>query len=100
MDGAPVGMARVVVEDGPAHLYSMWVAPEARGGGVGAHLITTGLDWLAAHHPGRTRASRWSRPTSPRVASTPARLRRRRAEPRGRGRDRHGARSRSVDSPP
>lgn len=54
VDGAPVGLARVVVEDGPAHLYSMWVAPEARGSGVGAHLITTGLDWLAAHHPGRT----------------------------------------------
>lgn len=52
VDGAPVGMARVVAEDGPAHLYSMWVAPEARGSGVGAHLITTGLDWLAAHHPG------------------------------------------------
>ncbi|MCT1436653.1 GNAT family N-acetyltransferase [Brachybacterium paraconglomeratum] len=54
VDGAPVGMARVVVEDGPAHLYSMWVAPEARGRGVGARLITAGLDWLAAHHPGRT----------------------------------------------
>ena len=54
VDGAPVGMARVVVEDGPAHLYSMWVAPEARGRGVGARLIAAGLDWLAAHHPGRT----------------------------------------------
>ena len=54
VDGAPVGMARVVVEDGPAHLYSMWVAPEARGKGVGAHLVITCIDRLAAHHPGRT----------------------------------------------
>lgn len=53
VDGVPVGMARVVVEDGPAHLYSMWVAPEARGRGVGALLIATGVEWLAAHHPGR-----------------------------------------------
>ena len=52
VDGVPVGMARVVVEDGPAHLYSMWVAPEARGRGVGALLITAALDRLAAHHPG------------------------------------------------
>jgi len=53
VDGAPVGMARVVVEDGPAHLYSMWVAPEARGRGVGARLVITCIDRLAAHHPGR-----------------------------------------------
>ena len=52
--GVPSGMARVVVEDvdGPADLFSMWVAPEARGRGVGAHLIRTGLDWLEDHHPG------------------------------------------------
>src|SRR5699024_6752848 len=38
VDGIPAGMARVVVEDavGPADLFSMWVAPEARGRGVGA----------------------------------------------------------------
>lgn len=56
VDGAPAGMARVVVEDGPgpAHLYSVWVAPEARGRGVGARLITAGTDWLCAHHPGTT----------------------------------------------
>lgn len=53
VDGAPVGLARVVVEDGPAHLYSMWVAPEARGKGVGAHLVITCIDRLAVQHPGR-----------------------------------------------
>lgn len=53
VDGVPAGMARVVMEDDAAHLYSMWVAPEARGRGVGAHLATTALDWVAAHHPGR-----------------------------------------------
>jgi len=52
VDGVPAGMARVVVEEGSAHLYSMWVAPEARGRGVGELLITTGLRWLVAHHPG------------------------------------------------
>jgi ribosomal protein S18 acetylase RimI-like enzyme len=54
VDGAPAGMARVVVEDGAAHLYSMWVAPEARGRGVGALLIATSIEWLARHHPGMT----------------------------------------------
>ena len=52
VDGVPAGMARVVVEDGPAHLYSMWVAPEVRGRGVGAHLVMTCIDRLAAHRPG------------------------------------------------
>ncbi|MEE1651501.1 GNAT family N-acetyltransferase [Brachybacterium sp. J144] len=54
VDGVPAGMARLVVEDeaGPAHLYSVWVAPEARGRGAGQLLLRTGADWLAARHPG------------------------------------------------
>ncbi|MEE1619373.1 GNAT family N-acetyltransferase [Brachybacterium sp. J153] len=54
LDGVPAGMARLVVEDpaDSAHLYSLWVAPEARGRGAGEQLLRTAADWLAARHPG------------------------------------------------
>ena len=46
--GAPVGLASGVIweaEPETAHLYAMWVAPEARGQGVGAALVAAVEGW-------------------------------------------------------
>ncbi len=49
IDGRPAGMASGVRSgDGPAQLISMWVAPFARGRGVGDALVDGVLRWAAA----------------------------------------------------
>ena len=48
--GAPVGLASGVIwetDPATAHLYAMWVAPEARGTGAGTALLDAVLAWAA-----------------------------------------------------
>jgi ribosomal protein S18 acetylase RimI-like enzyme len=47
-DGTPVGTATGAeydAEPGMAHVYAMWVAPDARGAGVGRALLDAVADW-------------------------------------------------------
>ena len=47
-DGAAVGTstsAEYEAEPGVAHVYAMWVAPDARGAGVGRALVDAVADW-------------------------------------------------------
>jgi ribosomal protein S18 acetylase RimI-like enzyme len=55
LDGTTVGLVRVVGpgDDADAELMSLWVAPSARGSGVGAGLIEACWTWLQATAPGR-----------------------------------------------
>lgn len=58
-DGDWLGtVAGVAAEDGSgAELVSMWVAPQARGGGLGAELVLAVIDWARA--AGHDRLSLW-----------------------------------------
>ena len=50
--GADLGMVRVAPHDDDpeaAYLISMWVAPEARGRGIGDALVAEVLGWARAH---------------------------------------------------
>jgi GNAT superfamily N-acetyltransferase len=48
LDGARVGLAAGIVEDGSAELVSMWVRAGSRGAGVGSHLVSAVTGWAAA----------------------------------------------------
>lgn len=51
LDGAPVGLAWVKLDAqdaATASLYQVWVAPEARGRGVGAALLEAAIAWTRA----------------------------------------------------
>lgn len=48
LDGSPCALAWVMTDlarPGTAGLFQMWVSPEARGRGVGHHLLNACIDW-------------------------------------------------------
>lgn len=49
VDGKDVGLAVGSSYDSEAGLYSMWVAPEARGQGVGDSLVEAVIAWARRH---------------------------------------------------
>jgi GNAT superfamily N-acetyltransferase len=65
LDGEHVGMAGAIVDDDPDEpdLVSMWVAPSARGRGVGDELVQAVLGW--ARDAGYAAVGLWVYDTNP-----------------------------------
>ncbi len=55
VDGMPVGLAWVKLEGDHASVYQVWVAPEARGRGVGAALLDAAIGWARARKASEVR---------------------------------------------
>jgi ribosomal protein S18 acetylase RimI-like enzyme len=55
LDGKPAGMVSGAVHGEVVDLISMWVAPSARGAGVGDALVTAVLDWMDGMQLGTAR---------------------------------------------
>ncbi|MGY0216234.1 N-acetyltransferase family protein [Endozoicomonadaceae bacterium StTr2] len=52
LDGIPCGMAWAItseVESGTAHIYQMWVSPQARGHGIARAMLEKMLTWAEKH---------------------------------------------------
>lgn len=56
LDGSPVGMVSALAPgaDGAVELISLWVAPAARGRGVGDEAIRQVVEWAPDKHPRST----------------------------------------------
>ena len=53
LDGKDAGMASVDLSDNETELIGMWVAPFARGQGVGDELVSAVVDWSLFQKPSR-----------------------------------------------